>query len=99
MSDEILNRTSLVSQARVATGLEDSGEDTWQEGLDRLLDALLAEARLTEMGEQIAAAMLVNDLTSRLWVTDWHARYPEIGAAPVPPPVAGKPVGSSGTAA
>ena len=87
MSDEILNRTSLVSQARAATGLEDFGEDTWQEGLDRLLDAFLAEARLTEMGEQIAAAMLVNDLTSRLRVTDWHARYPEIGAAPVPPPV------------
>ena len=84
---EILNATALVDQARLATGLEDFGEDTWQEGLDRLLDALLTEARLTEMGEQIAAAMLVNDLTSRLRVTDWHARHPEIGAAPVPPPV------------
>ncbi len=87
MSDEVLNSTSLVDQARAATGLEDFGEDTWQEGLDRLLDALHTEARLTEMGEQIAAAMLVTDLTSRLRVTDWHARFPEIGAAPVPPPV------------
>lgn len=87
MSDEILNATALVDQARLATGLEDFGEDTWREGLDRLLDALLTEARLTEMGEQIAAAMLVNDLTSRLRVTDWHTRHPEIGAAPVPPPV------------
>jgi hypothetical protein len=87
MSDAILSSASLVDQARVATGLDDFGEDSWQEGLERLLDSLRGEARLSEMGEQIAAAMIVNDLTSRLRVTDWHERCPEIGAAPIPPPV------------
>jgi Sulfotransferase family len=87
MSDAILSSASLVDQARVATGLDDFGEDSWREGLERLLDSLRGEARLSEMGEQIAAAMIVNDLTSRLRVTDWHERCPEIGAAPIPPPV------------
>lgn len=87
MSDAILSSACLIRQARAATGLDDFGEDSWQEGLERLLDALRGEARLSEMGEQIAAAMIVNDLTSRLRVTDWHERCPEIGAAPIPPPV------------
>ncbi|HEY4332961.1 MAG TPA: hypothetical protein VGM78_10350, partial [Ilumatobacteraceae bacterium] len=87
MVHETLNVRALVDRARVATDLDDLGPDTWREGLDRLLDALIAEARLTDLGEQIVAAMIVNDLSSRLWVTDWHGRHPEIGAAPIPTPV------------
>jgi len=93
MSHEVLNTNALVAKARAETELDDLGEDSWQEGLERLLDSLLAEARLTEVGVHIAAAMIVGDLTSRLRVTDWHNRYPEIGAAPINAPVviAGQP--------
>lgn len=93
MVDDVLNANALVARARADTGLEDLGEDTWQEGLERLLDSLLAEARLSDVGVHIAAAMIVGDLTSRLRVTDWHNRYPEIGDAPINAPVviAGQP--------
>lgn len=93
MTNDVLHATTLLDRARTETGLDDFGEDTWQEGLDRLLDSLSAEARLSEVGVHIAAAMIVGDLTSRLWVTDWHSRHPEIGAAPINAPViiAGQP--------
>ena len=93
MTDDVLNAAALVARARADTGLDDFGEDTWQEGLGRLLDSLLSEARLSEVGVHIAAAMIVGDLTSRLRVTDWHNRHPEIGEAPINAPVviAGQP--------
>ena len=93
MTSDVLNAAAMVDRARADTGLEDLGEDTWQEGLDRLIDSLLSEARLSEVGVHIAAAMIVNDLTSRIRVTDWHSRYPEIGEAPINAPVviAGQP--------
>jgi Sulfotransferase family len=87
MSDELLNRDALVAAATEATGLSNFGEDSWQEGLDRLLHALLNEANLSEIGHYVAQAQLVGELTSRLRVTDWHTRYPEIGQAEVPAPV------------
>lgn len=48
-----LDPDRLVDAASTATGLDDLGDDTWQEGLDRLVDALRAEARLHELGVQI----------------------------------------------
>lgn len=87
MTDELLSVPMLVGAAREATGLEDLGDDTWQEPLDRLLHGLRTTAALNPLGEQVAAGMLIGHLQSRLWVTDWHTRHPEIGAAPVPPPV------------
>jgi hypothetical protein len=46
MSDAILSSGSLVDQARLVAGLHDFGEDTWQEGPERLLEFLRGEARL-----------------------------------------------------
>src|SRR4051794_16020273 len=93
MVHDVLNASALVARARAEAGLDDFGEDTWQEGLERLLDSLLAEARLSEIGVHIAAAMIVGDLTRRLQITDWHNRCPEIGLAPINAPVviAGQP--------
>ena len=84
---ETLTAAVVTERASAATGLDDFGEDSWQEPLDRLLHSLHTEARLSEVGGHVATGMLVANLTSRLWVTDWHTRHPEIGAAPVPPPV------------
>ena len=44
------DRDRLVADAIAATGLDDFGPPTWQEGLDRLLDSLAGEARLNELG-------------------------------------------------
>lgn len=87
MTDDLLTTESLLAAARDATGLDDLGEPTWEEGLDRLLHSLRTEADLSAIGEQVAAGSIVEALKGRLWVTDWHTRHPEISAAPVPPPV------------
>ena len=82
-----LTAASLVEGAAAETGLVDLGEDTWQEGLDRLVHALRTEADLNEVGTQVAASQLRDHLKSRLWVTDWHRRHPEIGRDGIAAPV------------
>jgi hypothetical protein len=78
---------TLVAQARQATGHDDLGEDTWQEGLERLVRAVNDEAGLNDLGEQIVAGDLVGYLTNRLNITDWHNRFPEIAAGQVTAPI------------
>jgi hypothetical protein len=95
--DPILDSDRLVGQAQQATGLADMGEDSWREGLDRLLHALNDEAALNDLGAQIAAGEGVMYLSNRLRVLDWHSRYPEIGEADVVPPVVIVGQGRTGT--
>ena len=83
----ILDADALVASARGATGLESLGEDTWRDGLVRLIDALKSEARLNDIGVQVAAGELQLYLTNRLGIVDWHARHPELARADVVPPV------------
>ncbi len=85
--DGPLTLGALVAGAQAATGLSDFGEDTWQEGLERLLVSLHDEAQLNAIGVEVAAAIIREALQSRLWVTEWHRREPAMGAAPVPAPV------------
>jgi Sulfotransferase family len=82
-----LKRVSLLARATDETGLSDLGENSWEEGLDRLVASLQTEGDLTEVGEGVAAAMIVDFLKSRLWVTDWHRRHPEIATSKVADPV------------
>lgn len=88
---------ALLAQARGDTGLEDLGEDTWQEGLARLLEGLEGEARLNEIGRQIAAGEVVAYLANRLGVVEERRRHPEIGEAPVVPPIVIVGQGRTGT--
>ena len=67
MPEPMLDPERLVTLAHEATGLSDfgpdhSGRDTWREGLDRYVRALRDEARLHELGEQIAAGEIVDYL-------------------------------------
>ncbi len=82
-----LNKALLLVRAADETGLSDFGEDSWEEGLDRLIHSLHAEGDLSEVGEVVAAAMITDFLKSRLWVIDWHQRHPEIGTTMVSDPV------------
>lgn len=77
----------IVEDARRTTGLDDLGEDSWREGLERLVDALATEAKLNELGAQIVVGDLTGYLVNRLHVIDWHRRHPEIGERDVTPPI------------
>jgi hypothetical protein len=97
MSNTRLDTERIVAEAREATGLDDLGEDSWQEGLDRLADSLAAEAALTELGEQIAAGEVAMYLANRLCITDFRRRNPEVADVDVSPPIVIVGQGRTGT--
>jgi hypothetical protein len=97
MSTSSLDADRLVGQACETTGLDDFGEPTWQDGLERLVGALREEGRLNELGVDIAAGNVLDLLTSRLAVTQWRADHPEITKGDVVPPIVIVGQGRTGT--
>jgi hypothetical protein len=82
-----LDADGLVARAVEATGLEDFGEPTWREGLDRLVAALDDEARLSELGVQVVTGDILGYLTNRLNIVDWRRRHEEIATGLVRSPL------------
>jgi len=80
-------RERLVAAAIEATGLTDFGEDSWQEGLDILLEALAETAELNEIGVGVAEDGIVTDLSNRLRIEDWRTRHPEVAAQEIRRPI------------
>ncbi|MGZ8752065.1 MAG: sulfotransferase family protein [Acidimicrobiia bacterium] len=102
MTSDALEMDLLVETAAAATGLddfsdEDSGDDDWREGLSRLVGALDEEARLNELGEQIAAGEIVTLLANRLQLIAWRCGHPEIAGADIVPPIVIVGQGRTGT--
>lgn len=78
---------SLIAAAQQETGLTDLGDEAITEGLNRLVDALNNEAKLSVRGEQGVQATLVATLANRLRVEDYLARHPELLARPIEKPL------------
>ena len=92
-----LDAGRLVEQACTQTGLSDFGEETWQDGLERLVDSLRAEARCNELGTAIVEGELTGYLGDRLRiVADRHA-HPQRADADVVPPIVIVGQGRTGT--
>jgi hypothetical protein len=93
MDAERFDRDRLVTEAVAATGEDDFGGSAWQEGLDILLDSLLEEARLNDLGVEISGAEIANYLATRLAITAWRRDHPEvaIGAIERPLVIVGQP--------
>ena len=77
----------LVSDAQAATGLQDFGEPTWQEGLERLLPDFLGPAQLHDIGVEVVVADLTTYLTNRLQLVAWRASHPEVADVRVERPL------------
>jgi hypothetical protein len=97
MTESLLDVDRLLAQARSHAGSADLGEDTWREGLERLVDALRAEARLNALGLQIVAGEIAAYLSNRLGVTAWRRSHPEIAHEDVFPPIVLMGQGRTGT--
>ena len=97
MSDSGLDVDTLFAQARQATGLEDPGGESWREGLQRLVGSLREEARLSALGTQIVSGEIGGYLASRLALTAWRRRHPEIAGVDVVPPIVIIGQGRTGT--
>ncbi len=68
MPTDRFDRDQLIAQAIETTGEDDFGEGSWQEGLDVFLDSLVNEARLNDLGVEIATSDVSGYLGSRLAV-------------------------------
>jgi Sulfotransferase family len=77
----------LLAAARTQAGLDDFGDDTFREGLERLVGALRTESRLNEVGEHSLRALIIKLLGNRLQIEDWYRRHPEIADEPVERPL------------
>src|SRR5437879_5478330 len=89
----------LIRRARGATGLENFGEDSFREGLERLILAVDTEARLTRSAAAAFDAQIVHYLSQRLQVEDWYRRHPEIEAQEIVAPLIGLGLPRTGSTA
>ncbi len=92
-----LDAGSLIDAARRNTGLSDFGDDPWREHFDALVTAIEAEANLHLLGRLYTRSDLLMYLESRLQITDWYRRHPEIDDEVVVAPVFIVGLGRSGT--
>jgi Sulfotransferase family len=89
----------LMQRARDATGLQDFGEDSFREGLERLTRALDTEARLTRSGAAALDTQIIHFLSQRLAVEDWYRRHPEIDQQEIVAPLIGLGLPRTGSTA
>jgi hypothetical protein len=80
-------RGDLVAAATEATGLDDFGEATWQEGLDRMLEDLDRSAHLNELGVTIVQTEFTGYLANRLRILDWRATHPAVARGEIRRPL------------
>lgn len=94
-----LDVDALVAAACERAGHDDFGADTWQEGLDVLVWALLHDADLNELGAAVFADQIVGHLSNRLEVEHWYTRHPEIDEQRIVAPLFGLGMPRTGSTA
>ncbi len=75
---EPFDSQALLNEAKDATGLENFGDDSFREPMEKLCAALASEANLNEIGTATQRQRVLDILITRLRVEDWFARHPEI---------------------
>ena len=89
----------LLTAATDETGLTDLGEDSFREGLDRLVDSVNADATLNDLGAFVLPMLIGRLLRSRLEIEDWYRRHPEIDDEPITAPLIGLGLPRTGSTA
>jgi hypothetical protein len=89
---DLFNQTALIAQACEWAGSDDFGaefdeKETWREGLGLLCEGFVSEARLNDLGVEIAALDIVRALKNRLQVVDWRKTHPEIAEQKIERPI------------
>ena len=76
MNDACFDPDSVVAEARAVDGLEDFGDDSYREPLEKLLWSLEHEAMLNDVGRPVLRRRMVDILATRLRVRDYLRRFP-----------------------
>jgi hypothetical protein len=92
-----LDAERAVAQAAEQTGLDDLGDDSWKEGLSRLVDALRDEAALNEFGSGLVGGELTGYLGDRMRILEHRKAHPELVGVDVVPPIVIVGQGRTGT--
>ncbi|MFA7604378.1 MAG: sulfotransferase [Novosphingobium sp.] len=77
----------IIAAARARTGLDDIGDPSVLEGLQRLLTAYAEDKPFSERGSQMAHDDLVTYMAIRMRVEGWLKDHPELLDAPVEKPL------------
>src|SRR5689334_789626 len=85
----MLDVSALIAEARRRTGLQNLGEDSFREPLERLAESVNRERPLTPFGAEALTATVLKALTNRLEVEEWYRRHPEIDEEEIVTPVFG----------
>ena len=70
---------TYVQQSSDRVGLSDFGDDSWREGLGILVETLKAAPYVEPSGQEDFGSQVVDALSNRLRVVDFHKRHPELG--------------------
>jgi hypothetical protein len=79
----------LLSVAQSETGLDDFGDGSFREGLERLLSAIQHEARLSGKGDSAMRRLILRLLSQRLQIEHWYQLHPEIDDETISDPLVG----------
>jgi len=89
----------LIEAAKDRTGLSDFGDDAYREGLEILVNALNAEAKLNAAGDHALRDRILMHLSQRLQIEDWYRRHPEIDDEVITAPLFGVSLPRTGSSA
>ena len=78
MDDNNFDADAVVADAQAVDGLDDFGDDSYREPLEKLLWSLQHEAQLNDIGRPVLRQRVVDILATRLRVQSYLSRYPEI---------------------
>lgn len=95
----MLSAEKVVEDARVATGLGDTGDESFRDGLAMLVRSANAQARFNERGLAMFHGSLVSNLSNRMWVEHWYALHPEIDEQQIVEPLFGLGLPRTGSTA
>jgi hypothetical protein len=88
-----------MARAADTTGLSDFGEDTFREGLERLVAAADAEARLHDLGRAAFDAQIIGLLSNRLQIEACYRAHPDIDEQEIEAPLIGLGLPRTGSTA
>jgi hypothetical protein len=92
-----LQQKDLLAAARKSTGLEDFGDESFFDPMQRLIAALETEADLNPVGRFMNRTSILRLLEHRLYAQDLLLRHPEILERNIPDPVVVVGLARSGT--
>ena len=82
-----LSAQKLTIKAQQQTGLNDFGDDSFTLGLEKLIDSLSREAKLSQIGRLAANEMLLENLKTRLHLTEYRKQRPAVAEQKIVRPV------------